>query len=271
MAKGMVAAAAALALLGCNAIDGAEIDQARLAANVATHTLVGDSAPEAALILVVPAANLAGYLPDGYQLVVLPGAADGADGAFLWVFSGFQENITTDGEPAGSNHLVHVAAQIQEPPPPPGQTIAPGASHLYEIRLIFDNHQTASWGHAKAGEPTAYSNDMTYAQQDPGLGNGFVSMDVGGEVGGFSFFAEYGPLAPLPPPQAYSWHEGGHGLSFGQAVFADLLGAGAGGALCADPGTWMGDILGAPCRGGGGLALTSHTTLTWTVYFPDDD
>ncbi len=268
----LTAVVAALSLIGCDAVSEDDVDRAQLEASVKTATLVVDSAPEAALILVVPAANVASYLPPGFDLLVLPGAADGADGALLWVFSGFQSNILTDGEPAGSDHLVHTAVQILEPPPPPGKTLVPGASHLYEVRLIFDNHQTASWGHAKAGEPTVYSNDMTYAQQDPSAaGNGFVSMEVGGEAGGFSFFAEYGPLGPFPPPLAYAWHQGDHGLSFQEAVFENLLAAGAGGAVCADPGTWMGDILGAPCRGGGGLALTSHTTLTWTVYLPEDD
>ncbi|HEY8141423.1 MAG TPA: hypothetical protein VIG06_02090 [Kofleriaceae bacterium] len=263
----LMASVWAVSLVGCDAMTADEVDRSQLAAHVTTRTLTADSSPEAALILVVPAANVASYVPDGYDLMILPGAADGADGALLWVFAGLQTNVLTDGAPVGTDHLVHVAVQIQEPPPPPGKTLTPGASHLYEIRLIFDNHEAANWGHAKVGEPTDYSNDMVYAQQDPGPGGaGFVSMEVGGSHGGLSFFAEYGPLAPAPPPLAYAWYEGHRGLAFQEPVFANLMASGAGGAVCADAGTWMGDILGAPCRSGGGLALTSHTTLTWTLY-----
>ncbi len=267
--KVLAGAVLALSLLGC---DAADIERAQEAVKVASHTMTADSVPESALILVVPAANVAGYVPAGFDLVVIPGAAEGADGALLWVFAGAQANVSLDGVPVGSDHLVHTAVQIQEPPAPPGKTIAPGASHLYEIRLIFDSHDTASFGHAKVGEPTVYSNQMQYAQEDPGaLGPGFVSMNVGGDAGGFSYYAEYGPLAPFPPPLAYTWYVGEHGLVLSEAVFANLMASGAGGAVCADAGSWMGAILGMPCRGGGGLALTSHTTLTWTTYFPEDD
>lgn len=272
MLKTVTVAVASFGLFGCDMVgDAEEVGQADLAATVKTATLAVDSTPESAMIVMVPAANVAGLVPAGYTLLTIPGGAEGADGALLWMFSGHQSNVTLDGEPAGTDHLVHTAVQILEPPPPPGQTLIPGAAHLYEVRLIFDNNTVASWGHSRVGEAAIYSNGMHYSQQDPGEGAGFVSMTVDPPWGGFSYFIQYGPLAPAPAPVAYTWYEGDHGLSFGSADFQQFQASGAGGQICADPGTWVGDILGVPCRSGGGLAFTAHAVITWTVYFPEDD